>query len=174
MKILQIAIVALVHLGLWMLFVSDVSIRDFVIGLVAVGLTSAVVVSAQRLMRVQFRPTVRELAEAWRIPWYGISGTFDVVVVLAKQLFLGQRAPSVLSAIPFDPGGDDAHSAARRALALTYTTITPNSIVLGLVRRGDGGHDPFGTDVMLCHYVRPGPVRQMTRNLGARVSEGGA
>ena len=168
MKALKIAIIAAMHLGLWMLFVDNLSIRDFCAGLTAVGLTTTAVIGATRLMQVKFRPTAWEIVQAWRIPWNAISGTIDVLIVLARQLLGGIPAPSIIAAVPFDVGGDDAHSAGRRALALTYNTITPNSIVLGPVRRGEGGDDPFGVDVVLFHRVRSGPVRQLAKNLGAR------
>ena len=148
--------------------VDDLSLRDFVIGLVAVGLTITAVTGAARLMQVKFRPSLRELAQAWRIPWGAVSGTAGVMVALCSNCSRSRGAPSLLVAVPFDVGGDDARSAGRRTLALTYSTITPNSIVLGTVKRGEGVADPFETEVLLYLEVHPAPVTQMLKNLGAR------
>lgn len=54
---------------------------------------------------------------------------------LGKQLFTKKGADSLIRAVPFEVGDDDAHSAARRALAVTYTTLTPNFVVLGIAHK---------------------------------------
>ena len=59
----------------------------------------------------------------------------------------------------FDPGGSDPESAARRALAIAYTTIPPNFVVLGI---------DLDKRVMLVHQVSESETPTMTRNLGAK------
>ena len=108
---------------------------------------------------VQFRPRFWEIANAWHIPWDALTGTAEVFAALAKQLFTDSGADNLLQAVSFDVGGDDPHSAARRTLALTYTTITPNFIVLGFVRK---------QRLLLFHQVFPSKVPEVAINLGAR------
>ena len=48
------------------------------------------------------------------------------------------------------------------ALEITYTTATPNFVVLGIVRE---------QGIMLFHQVLKGDIIQMTQNLGARPPE---
>ena len=68
-------------------------------------------------------------------------------------------APSLMLAVPFDMGGDDPESHARRALAVTLTTLTPNAVVLGFVPE---------PGLMLLHQIMPAKLSRMTINLGAR------
>ena len=102
------------------------------------------------------------LLMAVAIPGTGesVSGTVEVLHGLAKQLFTAGGAPSFLAAVPFEIGSqDDPTEAGRRALATTYTTATPNFVVLGLVNE---------QGLMLYHQIIPGDVLTMTRRLGAR------
>jgi hypothetical protein len=47
----------------------------------------------------------------------------------------------------------------RRVLAVGYTTLTPNFVVLGIARK---------QGLLLYHQVLAGEVLEMTRKLGAR------
>ncbi|MBV8780441.1 MAG: hypothetical protein JO353_03505 [Phycisphaerae bacterium] len=163
MMAIRAIITWLVHLGIWMLLVSTLSIRDFAIGVVAASLTTIFVMRTAGQMKVKFHPTARHWAEIWRIPWYMLSGTFEILQALGKQLFTKEGAPSFVATVPFDCGGDDSQSAGRRALAVTYTTLTPNFVIFGIVER-----TATSPDLLLYHQVIPGEVLQMTQNLGAR------
>jgi hypothetical protein len=61
--------------------------------------------------------------------------------------------------VPFDSGGDDPESAARRALAIMYTTIPPNFVVVGIDRK---------KNLMLVHQVSPTPTPLIAKRLGAK------
>ena len=108
---------------------------------------------------VHFKPTLRELLQAWRLPACAVQGTWQLFKALARQLFTKRGADSAIRSVAFQVGGDDPHSAARRALAVTYTTLTPNFVVLGIAHK---------QELLLYHQVLPGEVLQMTTNLGAR------
>jgi hypothetical protein len=100
----------------------------------------------------------RLLAAGWQVAWYAVTGTFEILGVLFRQL-AGRRAPSLLLSVRFDAGGGDAPARARRALAVAYTSMTPNFIVLGVDReRG----------LLWYHQLERSDVPDMTRKLGAR------
>jgi hypothetical protein len=101
----------------------------------------------------------RCVAQIWRLPRYLVTGTWEVLAVLARQVFLRKPAPSLLYGVRFDAGGDDDESALRRALAIAYTTATPNFVILGVDRaRG----------LLVYHQVQKGPIPEMTVQLGAK------
>jgi len=63
-------------------------------------------------------------------------------------------------AVAFDPGApDEPHDAARRALAIAYSTMTPATVVLGIDQQ---------TGRMLYHQLERSELPRMTRNLGAQ------
>jgi len=88
-----------------------------------------------------------------------ITGTFEIFRVLLRQLLGGRPAASLLLAVPYDALGDDPGDAAKRALAIAYTTGTPNFIVLGIDRQR-------GT--LVFHQIERSPILAMLKRLGAR------
>src|SRR5256714_5941940 len=108
---------------------------------------------------VGFSDRAGYLLEAWRLPGYMITGSIEIFRVLLRQLFAGKPAASLLLAVPYDALGDDPGDAAKRALAIAYTTSTPNFIVLGIDhRRG----------MLVFHQIERGPILAMLKRLGAR------
>lgn len=142
---------------LWLLFVNTT--REHELWLAAAS--SVIAAFAAEVVRAQpfadFRPRIGWLIQAWREPWYILEGCATIFWVFIKHFFSPE--PSVLREVVFDPGGSDRASAARRALAITYTTVPPNFVVLGI---------DFEKRVMLVHQVRETETPTMTRNLGAR------
>ena len=142
---------------LWLLFVDTTRVHELWVAAAA----SFVAASGAEIVRAQpfadFRPRLAWLLQAWREPLYILQGCALIFWVLIKH-FLRPEA-SVLREVVFEPGGSDAASAARRALAITYTTVPPNFLVLGI---------DFDQRVMLVHQVSETETPAMTRNLGAR------
>ncbi|GEJ55399.1 hypothetical protein [Anaeromyxobacter diazotrophicus] len=100
----------------------------------------------------------RWLLAGWQVAPYAFTGTVEILRVLARQLG-GRPAPSLLLAVRFDAGGPGPREQARRALAVAYTTMTPNFIVLGVdAERG----------LLWFHQLERSEVPDMTRRLGAR------
>jgi hypothetical protein len=143
--------------GIWLLFVNTTLIHE----LWMAGLCSALAATACEVVRTQpfasFRPRVWWVVQAWREPWYILEGCASIFWAFFKHLF--KPEPSVLREVVFDPGGSDPQSAARRALAITYTTMPPNFVVLGI---------DLDKNVMLVHQVSETETPTMTRNLGAK------
>jgi hypothetical protein len=141
---------------LWLLFVNTTRMHELWLAAAA----SVVAASGAEVVRAQpfadFRPRLVWLIQAWREPWYILEGCATIFWVFFKHFF--RPEPSVLREVVYDPGGSDRESAARRALAITYTTVPPNFVVLGI---------DFDKRVMLVHQVSETETPAMTRNLGA-------
>ena len=95
----------------------------------------------------------------WRLPKYMVTGSWEIFEVLFRQLFGGKPAESLMLAVPYEAVGDDDASAALRALAITYTTATPNFVVIGVDHQ---------RRQLVFHQVKRSKVLQITKNLGAR------
>ena len=144
-------------LGLWMLFVSQLQRAEFVAGLGAalLGAIGAGVIKSKRLAKFWPRPAWLWLF-SWE-PWYVLTGTAAIFRALARRL-MGKKSESQFRVVPFRAGGEDSESAARRALALTVTTVPPNFIVVGIDKE---------RNFMLVHQVSPTGTPLITKKLGA-------
>jgi multisubunit Na+/H+ antiporter MnhE subunit len=148
-----------VLLGAWFLFVGKIEWSELIVGTVgaAVAASAAQIVWSQHM--AAFRDNAGWVLQMWRLPKYMITGSWEIFEVLFRQLFGGKRAESLMLAVAYEAIGDDDASAARRALAVAYTTSTPNFIVVGVDRKR--GHLVF-------HQIKRSPILQVTKNLGAR------
>ena len=145
--------------ALWHLYVGKLQPDEalFAAGGAAIAATASKIVFEKHI--APLRAQWRHVAEIWRMPKELVTGGWQITAVLLRQIFLREPAPSLFISVPFDAGGDDDESAFRRALAITYTTATPNSVVIGIDReRG----------LLVYHQVRKSPVPEMIRRLGAR------
>ena len=148
----------LVFFGAWILFVGNLEPAELLAGGVtaAIAATGSHIAWATHLAR--FSAHFRWVAQGWRLPWYVIADTGTILLVLLRHLFTRRKVDSVLIAVPFKACGPKADAAALRALAIAYTSITPNSVVVGIDQhRG----------LMLLHQLERSGISRMTRNLGA-------
>jgi hypothetical protein len=142
---------------LWLLFVNTTKLHELWLAAAASVITATAAETVRAQPFAGFRPRIAWLLEAWREPWYIVEGCTSIFWTLFKHFF--RPEPSVLREVVFDPGGPDPASAARRALAITYTTVPPNFVVLGI---------DLDKKVMLVHQVSETETPTMTRNLGAK------
>ena len=149
----------LVMLVLWFAFVAKTELAEFLIGIAAAGLAATGDTAIRRWRLARFNPRPKWLLEVWRLPGYVFQGSAVIFKVLLRRLILHKEPDSVLRSIEFDAGGDSARSSARRALALAFTTVPPNFIVIGIDREKDS---------MLVHQVEPSDVPEVTKRLGAK------
>ena len=145
-------------LGLWMIFVSMSKLDELLVGIGAALIAAFAdgVVKAKKF--AIFYPHLKSTVLVFWEPWYALTGTAAIFAALAKHL-MGKKSEAQLRAVPFDSGGDDPESAARRALAIMYTTIPPNFVVVGIDRK---------KDLMLVHQVSPTPTPLIAKRLGAK------
>jgi hypothetical protein len=149
----------LVFWGLYLLFASSLAKAELYVGLgiAALAATGTEVVYAQNL--AFFKPRPYWLLLAGALPWYVLSGAWEIFLVLAKYALCIDHPKSLHRAVRFDSGGGDSESHARRALAMTYSTVPPNFIILDILR---------DAHLMLFHQVSPSGVPKITQELGAR------
>lgn len=149
----------LVLFALWIVFVFSVGRNEMIVGAACsiVAGCFATFVGCRR--PVPFRPSLRNWLEAWRLPWYIVNDSAVIVLAFLRDL-LGRRNPSLFRAAPFAAGSQQSQpDTARRVLAVAYTTVTPNSIVVGIdIKR----------NLLLFHQIERSPISRMTRNLGAK------
>ncbi len=147
-----------VLLGLWMLFVSLLQMNELVAGFAAAAIGSAANAVVKKTDFVHFHPQLKHLLLIFTEPWYVLTGTAAVFWALARRI-AGKKSEAELKVVPFDAGGEDRASATRRALAVAYTTISPNSIVVGIDHKGR---------YMMVHQISPSGTPWITQQLGAQ------
>jgi|SRR5579883_1531860 len=113
----------------WLVFVDQLQPHELIAGAAASAVAAAATEAVRGAQHPRFLPHRRWLLESWRLP----EQILRDCVLLVRNLFDGR--PGHLERIPFDAGGPDAHSVARRALNIFYTTLPPNTIVIGIDRR---------------------------------------
>ena len=145
---------------LWLLFVGTFASHELLIGLVAIALAAAGRVVIEIHYPLRFSPTVSELLSFWRLAWYLLSGTAEIMIVAAKDLLGIKPAESLVRVADFRAGTEEnPNDTARRVLAVIYTTIAPNFIVLGI--------NP-SDQKMLFHQIERSGIPKMTQSLGAQ------
>jgi multisubunit Na+/H+ antiporter MnhE subunit len=134
---------------LWLLFVAKLERLEIAAGVIASAVAATAVVAVEHQRLASFHPKFYWLLQVWRLPWYAISGTAVLAYVLFARIILRKDIQPVIKAVPFDAGASDPQSAARRALAIAYTTFAPNFVILGI---------DLGRNLMLVHQVMSSDV----------------
>lgn len=145
--------------ALMLLYVGKIAADEILfaaIGSVITAIASKVVLEGRIApLRTQWR----HFAQVWRVPKYVVTGTWEICSVLAGDIFGRSRAESLIRGVPFDAGGEDDESAFRRALAIAWTTATPNFVIVGIDRQ---------RGLLVYHQVRKSRIPEMAKRLGAR------
>jgi multisubunit Na+/H+ antiporter MnhE subunit len=145
-----------VLLGVWLLLVMTTEPAELAAGAGAAALAALGMELAREQQHPQFAPRLRDLTQFYRIP---ASVAEDTVALLVK---LPKRPEGFFRLLPFYFGGDSAADGGRRALAIIYATIPPNTLVIGIERQRNR---------MLVHYVAEAKVPESIRRLGAAPGE---
>jgi multisubunit Na+/H+ antiporter MnhE subunit len=123
---------------LWLLFVVQLQPHELLVGLPAAALAASATEAVRGCEHPHFLPHIQWIIRSWRLP-------FEILrdcALLIRNLFDGR--PGRFEVLSFEAGGDDARSVAKRALATFYTTLPPNTVVIGIDRR---------RNVMLLHRL---------------------
>ena len=144
---------------LWLVYTNNTGFRELIAAAAAALIATAgmVVFAAHRKIRFRFRAI--DIFQATRLPAHVVADTCKLLRAVAEQICGRARAPSCIEAVEFDAAGNGAAAAGRRALAVTYGTISPNSVLLGVVPQ---------QRLLLYHRIQPGRISPMLRHLGAR------
>jgi len=149
--VLDLAVFCVVA-GSWLLFTAHVSPHELALGFGSAVLATWIDSLAWRRMRVRFLATLHEVLSVWRLPWYVVSGCWEMFVILAREL-AGKKAGSFFRATPFHrTSGIEGIS--QTILATGYTTVAPNFIVIGVYR-----------EHLLFHQLEKSSVPKMIREL---------
>jgi multisubunit Na+/H+ antiporter MnhE subunit len=147
----------LVFFVLWMLFVSQVQKGEIVAGLAAAFIATVANAVLKAQDYAKFRPKLKWLLlMTWEV-WYLISGTWAILVALARHI-AGKPSEAQFKVVKFKAGGNDPESWARRTLVTAYATIPPNFIVVGI---------DVEKNLMLVHQVAPTGTPEIAKRLGA-------
>lgn len=141
----------------WVACVATVHPHELILGAGAVLVSVSSCLFVVSTLPLQFRPTLREIAQVWRLPGYVVIDLIQITLVLFLD-FAGRHAPSLFRSAPWGPVENNGRDTAKRALAISYTTVSPNCIVIGI---------DCGRGQILFHQLKKSPVPKMTRNLGA-------
>ena len=145
----------------WLLFTTSLNPHELLLGGVSVLLSTLFLVALHRGESQHFDLRLADVLSLWRTPWYVIGSSWEIVYVLVRDLAGVERAPSFYRVCGFNTSKHDRLLVTRSALAIAYTSVAPNFIVLGI---------DYRTSRMLFHQIRRSKVPQMTKDLGARIS----
>lgn len=142
----------------WILLVAGTRRDEMIVGALSVIAAALFLQFVYRAEHQTLDVRLKDLAACWRIPWYILSDTWVVTKVLLLDLLGIKRASSFYRVCGFKTAKYDPLLAARRVLATAYTTVTPNSIVIGI---------DYEQSRMLFHQLQRSSISKMARQLGA-------
>lgn len=102
-----------------------------------------------------FRPPLQAFLQAWRLPGLILGGTLILIEEFARAI-QEKRKHSAFRLASFHASGTGSGSAAKRALAIIFGTLPPNSLIIGIDRKS-------GT--ILFHQLRKEPLPQIVRRM---------
>ncbi len=144
---------------LWIVFVGGTRRNEMLVGAGVLLFTGAFLYQVWRIETLDLDFHLSDIAQGWRIPWYILSGVYEIVEILLKELVGIKRADSLYRVSGFKTSKSDPRQIARRVLATFYTTTAPNFIVIGI---------DFRKSRMLFHQLERSSVPKMTKALGAQ------
>jgi hypothetical protein len=153
------AVVLLSGAVCWVLFVGGLHRNEMLVGGLVLVFTIAFLLQVRRIETVHTEFRLADLIQAWRIPWYVLSGVYEIVAILIKDLLHIKPAASFYRVSGFKTSKSDPLQIVRRVLATFYTTMAPNFIVIGI---------DVSQSRMLFHQLQRSSVPRMTKALGAQ------
>ncbi len=154
----HIVIAAATVSALWFTFVGTRAAHEMEVGAASAALTVLFCAFARSRSRSRIALQVKDLIQAWRIPWYILSDVWEMTVVLLKDLLHIAPAESLYRVSPFATADEDPDHLGRRVLATAYSTATPSIIVIGI---------DVDQRRMLFHQIKRRDLPSMTKALGA-------
>lgn len=134
---MRLAGLALLIVGLEMLFVGKVDPQETPVG-AAVGLFAALLaVLTLRFAGLRYRFRLAWLASAPQVAYNVVRDTWLLAAVLLRRLVTGKLPDDRFENVPYRYGGDDPEAAAARAAVVFGTNAAPNTLVISLDRESD-------------------------------------
>jgi multisubunit Na+/H+ antiporter MnhE subunit len=151
---------ALAAVGTWLFWVvltDNTGWREMTCGAGAAAISMVATILFVWKIKANFRPRAKFLQQAVYVPGHVVTDTGRLVLTVVRRIF-GARPASGIMAVPFRRGANMPSSRMRRALAITYFTTTPNTLVLGI------SQEP---ELFLFHTIVPTPLPQFMERMGA-------
>lgn len=143
----------------WTIFVGTFSTPELITGAGAAIAGGVAICIVARADNSRFRPRLIELLQIVSVPGPLLQDTFTILWVSFRDLMGGRKAASAFRVVRFEAGEPcDGHDTARRVLAVAFTTMTPNVIVLGFNLR---------QNQLLFHQIEKSAVPGTIKSLGA-------
>lgn len=143
----------------WILLVAGLKRDEMIVGALAILAAGLFLHLVYRSEHQRLEIPLRDLLQAWRLPWYILNESLLITWILLKDVAGVQRAGSFYRVCGFKTSKSDPVLIGRRVLATAYTTMAPNSLVLGI---------DYEQSRMLFHQLQRTPVPKMTQALGAQ------
>lgn len=141
----------------WLVLTDNTGPREVVIGAISSSITVAAIISFAIRTHAKYEMRGKFLREAVHLPQLLVQDLWILMEATFRQL-LRKPLPAGIVAVRFKPGGNDPTSRARRALAVTYPTLTPNSLVFGILCE---------KEIFFFHTLIPQPLPSLLVRLGA-------
>lgn len=157
---------AALWLGLWitwMLFISKWDPYEAELGCLAAtfAIIAIWLVKSKSLNPLSYH--LQWFLEGVSIPKYVLLGTSEALKAMVLQMSRSNQTLSFLQFVPFEVGSGDFSSQIRMALAIIYTTSTPNFVILGIdYKLGET------EGKLIYHQLLKTSVPKMTQKLGAK------
>jgi multisubunit Na+/H+ antiporter MnhE subunit len=133
MKAWQLVLVWASFTALWLVFVFQTSRSEVLVGLACSALATFALRTVLSSVPLCFQPSLRWLAQAWRLPGMIVEDLWVLLKVLGRHL-LRKPSQSILEITDFTATGDNSRESAQRALATLFLSVSPNSIVIDIDR----------------------------------------
>lgn len=117
---------------LYLLFAASLNWQEIVAAVVVSALAALAVTTTRHAGQLHFELRLHWFVHFLHLPGRVLADCGIVAAALARTLLRRERVEGVFRTIPFDPGGDDAESAARRALVLAGACLAPNTYVVAV------------------------------------------
>lgn len=117
---------------LYLLLAGSVDGQEVVAGAVLSAVAALAAIVTRCAGSLYFQPRWRWLRHFRHLLGRLLSDCAIVAWALIRALRGREKIEGIFRTIPFDPGGDDAESAARRALVMAGACLTPNTYVVAV------------------------------------------
>jgi multisubunit Na+/H+ antiporter MnhE subunit len=143
------------ELILWLVFTDNIGFREILAGAAAAAAATyfSFVFASRKTIGGFWFPS--EMAVIWHLPAELAHDTGVLLLALVRRI-AGRDIPSAIVGIPFGAVGKRPESRGKRALATTLLTVTPNTLVLGILK---------DEKVLFFHRLLPQPVSALGRQL---------
>jgi len=143
----------------WILFVGGTRRDEMLVGLGILFLTAAFVYQVWRIETLHIAFHMSDVIQGWRVPGYVLRDTCVITLVLLRDLIGAASANSLYRVSELKTVKPNPRQAARQVLITLYTTMSPNSIVIGI--------DPT-QDRILFHQLQRSGITKMDMALGVK------